>query len=257
MTAIAATAKPRDTQSLIRWLPNSWVGVFLLVYGLWVFLPFLAPVFMHVGWTGAGRAIYFVYSLFCHQLPERSFFFFGPKPMYSLSEVQAAWQNTLNPFVLRQFIGSPSMGWKVAWSDRMISFYTSIWLFTVLWLPLRRKAKPLSWWVFGLLLLPIILDGGSHAISDLAGMGRGFRDSNAWLANLTQHTLPVSFYVGDALGSFNSWMRLLTGVLAGFSIAWLVFPYIFQTEVYNRKLDELNYAKVIEQIKTQNPNPAG
>ena len=108
-----------------------------------------------------------------------------------------------------------------------------------------------------MLLIPIVLDGGSHAISDLAGMGRGFRDSNAWLASLTQHALPVSFYVGDALGSFNSWMRLLTGVLAGFGIAWLAFPYIFQTEVYNRKLEEFNYAKVIEQIKTQNQNPAG
>ena len=257
MTAIATTAKPRDTQSLIQWLTSSWVGLFLLVYGLWVFLPFLAPVLMHIGWSSAGRAIYLVYSFFCHQLPERSFFFFGPKPMYSLSEVQAAWQNTLNPFVLRQFIGNPTMGWKVAWSDRMVSLFTSIWLFALLWLPVRNKAKPLSWWVFGLLLLPIVLDGGSHAISDLAGMGRGFRDSNAWLADLTQHALPASFYVGDALGSFNSWIRLLTGVLAGFSIAWLVFPYIFQTEVYNRKLDELNYAKVIEQIKTQNPNPAG
>jgi uncharacterized membrane protein len=233
------------------------MGVFLLVYGLWVFLPFLAPVFMQIGWSTAGRVIYFVYSFFCHQLPERSFFLFGPKPMYSLSEVQAAWQNTLNLFVLRQFIGNPTMGWKVAWSDRMVSLFTSIWLFAVLWLPVRNKAKPLSWWVFGLLLLPVILDGGSHAISDLAGMGRGFRDSNAWLASLTQHALPVSFYVGDALGSFNSWMRLLTGVLAGFSIAWLAFPYIFQTEVYNRKLEEFNYAKVIEQIKTQNQNPAG
>jgi hypothetical protein len=34
---------------------------------------------------GGGKAVYFIY-LFCHQLPERSFFFFGEKTMYSLSE---------------------------------------------------------------------------------------------------------------------------------------------------------------------------
>ncbi len=257
MAAVAHSARSNNRQSLIPWLTHSWVGIFLLVYGLWVFMPLLAPVFMNLGWMGAGRAIYFFYSLFCHQLPERSFFFFGPKLMYPLGEIQAAWKDTLNPFILRQFIGNESMGWKVAWSDRMISFYTSIWLFTVIWLPLRRKAKPLSWWVFALLLLPIALDGGTHAISDLAGMGRGFRDSNAWLASLTQNALPAWFYAGDALGSFNSWMRLLTGVVAGFSIAWLVFPWTFQMEAYDRKLNELGYARVIEQIKTQNPNPAG
>ena len=162
----------------------------------------------------------------CHQLPERSFFFFGSQPMYSLSEVQAAWGNTLNPMILRQFIGNATMGWKVAWSDRMISFYTSIWLFAVVWVPLRHKAKPLSWWMFGLLLLPIVLDGGTHAISDLAGIGQGFRDSNQWLAALTGNSLPAWFYAGDTLGSFNSWMRLITGTLAGLGLVWFAFPYV-------------------------------
>jgi hypothetical protein len=31
---------------------------------------------------------------------------------------------TDNPLVLRQFVSSPELGWKVAWSDRMISLYT-------------------------------------------------------------------------------------------------------------------------------------
>ncbi len=257
MTLSAVSAKPGGTASLGQWLARSWIGIFLFVYGLWVFLPFLAPVFVHIGWSSPGRIIYIIYSFFCHQLPERSYFLFGQKPMYTLAEIQTAWQRTINPFMLRQFIGDPAMGWKIAWSDRMISFYTSIWLFAVIWLPFRRKGKPLSWWVFGLLLLPIVLDGGTHAISDLAGIGRGFRDSNLWLANLTQNTLPAWFYAGDALGSFNSWMRNLTGVIAGFAVVWLAFPAVYQSELQNRKLDELSYAKVIEQIQRNNPNPAG
>jgi uncharacterized membrane protein len=145
------------------------------------------------------------------------------------------------------------MGWKIAWSDRMISFYTSVWLFAVLWWPFRQKIKPLSWRLFALLLIPITVDGVTHAISDLAGIGLGFRDTNQWLAVLTNGSFPSSFYVGDALGSFNSWMRLISGLLAGWGIAWLAFPYIFQSQTLNQKLDTISYGAVIEQIKNKDP----
>jgi len=209
-----------------RWLSYRWFGIFLTVYGIWVFAPFLAPLLMKIGWDSAGKAIYFIYSFFCHQLPERSFFLFGEKTMYSISEIQAAWQTTLDPMILRQFIGNEGMGWKIAWSDRMISFYTSVWFFAVAWFPFRRKIKPLSWLGFALLLIPVVVDGGTHAISDLAGIGQGFRDTNQWLAMLTHSSYPTSFYVGDALGSFNSLMRFITGILAGLGIIWLAFPYL-------------------------------
>jgi uncharacterized membrane protein len=199
--------------------------VFLIAYGAWVILPWLAPVLIHYGRTDAGKTIYFVYSVFCHQLPERSYFLFGRQAMYSLSEVRSVWKDTLNPMVLRAFIGNEAMGWKVAWSDRMVSFYTSIWLMALAWLPFRRKIRPLPWWGFALLLLPMVLDGGTHAISDFSGLGRGFRDSNAWLLTLTNNSLPLA-YAGDALGSFNSWARLITGVLAGIGIVWFVFPHL-------------------------------
>jgi uncharacterized membrane protein len=245
------------SQSITGWFSNHWFETFLIVYGVWVFMPFLAPVFMHTGWAGAGKAIYFVYSFFCHQLPERSFFLFGQRTMYSLDEIRVAWQDTSNPMILRQFVGSESMGWKIAWSDRMISFYTSVWLFAVIWFPLRRKLKPLSWWSFTLFLIPIIIDGGTHAISDLAGIGQGFRDTNGWLAVLTNNILPASFYAGDDLGSFNSLMRMMTGLLAGLAIGWFVFPYVFQSQVYNEQLDAIDYVKVINQIKNQDPHSAG
>ncbi|HLO16978.1 MAG TPA: DUF2085 domain-containing protein, partial [Anaerolineales bacterium] len=245
MSNVAVSTRPAASRSFGDWLASHWFQVFVIIYGLWVWLPFLAPVFMNVGWAGAGKTIYFIYSFFCHQLPERSFFFFGQKTMYSLREIQAAWQSTDNPLILRQFIGNEATGWKVAWSDRMISFYTSVWVFAVAWWPLRRKVKPLSWWTFALLLLPIIIDGSTHAISDLAGIGWGFRDSNRWLAVLTNHSLSMEFYAGDALGSFNSWARLLTGLLAGLGITWLAFPYIFQSQALNQQLDQLNYGAVL------------
>ncbi len=205
---------------------GQWLQLFLIVYGLWVFIPFLAPIFMHLGWTPAGKAIYFLYSFFCHQLPERSFFLFGREPTYSLAEIQAVWQPTANPLVLRGFIGNTTLGWKIAWSDRMISFYTSVWLFAALWSPFRRSVRPLHWLAFALLLLPLIIDGSTHAISDFAGIGQGFRDTNQWLATLTDNSLPAAFYAGDALGSFNSIARVITGVLAGLGIVWFAFPHL-------------------------------
>jgi len=226
MSNIAVPARPATTQSLGTWLRRYWLEIFLVIDGLWVFTPFLAPLLMHIGWDGAGKAIYFVYSFFCHQLPERSFFLFGPKSMYSLSEIQAAWQDTINPMILRKFTGNEIMGWKIAWSDRMISFYTSIWLFAVAWLPLRRNIKPLPWWGFVLLLLPIALDGITHTFSDFAGIGQGFRDTNQWLIMLTNNSFPATLYTGDALGSFNSLMRFITGLLAGPGIVWFAFPYL-------------------------------
>jgi uncharacterized membrane protein len=255
MSAISANTQPK--QNIFQWIGGHWFETFLIVYGIWVFVPFLAPVFMHLGLTGVGKAIYFIYSFFCHQLPERSFFFFGEQSMYSLREIQSVWQDTINPMILRQFTGNESMGWKVAWSDRMISFYTSVWVFAVLWYPFRRRIKTLRWWGFILLLLPMALDGGTHMISDLTGIGQGFRDTNAWLAALTNHAFSASFYMGDALGSFNSLMRFITGLLAGLAIAWLLFPYVFHTQVYNQQLDELSYGKVIDKIQRQDPHPSG
>jgi uncharacterized membrane protein len=226
MSGIIAAAPRAASRSVNGWLAGTWFQIFLILYGLWIWLPFLAPTFMHIGWNEAGRAIYFIYSFFCHQLPERSYFLFGQKSMYSLTEIQTVWKKTLDPMILRQFIGNEVMGWKVAWSDRMISFYTSIWLFALAWSPFRRKVKPLPWWGFVLLLLPMVVDGGTHLLSDLAGIGNGFRDTNQWLSVLTNGVFPSSFYIGDALGSFNSWMRLLTGLLAGLGIVWFAFPYM-------------------------------
>ena len=70
----------------------------------------------------------------------------------------------------------------------------------------------------------------THTVSDCAGIGQGFRDTNAWLAAITNNSFHASFYAGDALGSFNSMMRFLTGVLAGLGMVWLSFPYIFKTQ---------------------------
>jgi hypothetical protein len=106
-------------------------------------------------------------------------------------------------------------------------------------------------------MLPLILDGLTHTVSDFSGIGQGFRDTNLWLVTLTNNSLPGTFYTGDALGSFNSIMRFLSGLLAGLGIVWLAFPFVFQAQALNQELDKLNYGKILEQIKEQNPHSSG
>jgi uncharacterized membrane protein len=212
-----------------------------------VVFPFLAPIFVELGWEAPASAIYLIYSFLCHQLPQRSFFLFGPKFTYTLAEVQNAWQFTTNPMLLRQFIGDSLLGWKVAWSDRMVSMFTSLWLFGILWRPLRRWLKSLPWWGLVLFLLPMAVDGVSHLISDLYGIGQGFRDSNTWLAVLTNNVFPPGFYAGDAWGSFNSLMRLLTGVLFGLGVVWFSFPFL--DDIYTQQARYLESRLNFYQLK--------
>lgn len=207
-------------------LTRHWVVVVSCLLGLFVVTPFLAPLFMAIGWVFPAKIIYWVYSFICHQLPERSYFLFGPKISYTLSEIQSAWQTTTDAIILRQFIGNTQMGWKVAWSDRMVSMFTSIWLFGIIWGLLKKKNKKLPWWGALLFILPMAIDGTTHLISDFAGIGQGFRDSNNWLAIMTKYTFPIDFYAGDAWGSFNAWMRLISGILFGLGSVWFGFPLL-------------------------------
>ncbi len=225
MTRTAAIDRPIPrSQRFVYWLSHHWLLAFNVLWGVFVLAPWLAPVFMKTGLTGPGNAVYFIYQFFCHQLPERSFFLFGSQPMYSLAQVGAVWP-TSDPNILRQFVGSVDFGWKVAYSDRMVSMYTAFWLASIAFTFVRHKLRPLPLWTYFLLILPMVIDGTSHFISDLSGIGQGFRDTNEWLAQLTGGALPASFYAGDALGSFNSWMRLITGTLFGAASVWLAFPY--------------------------------
>lgn len=210
----------------------TWVLTSMLLF---VTLPFAAPLLMAAGWTGPGEFLYQLYALFCHQLPQRSWFLFGPKFTYTPAEIQQV-APMADAWALRAFYGTPEMGWKVAWSDRMISFYTMTPIFGLFHVLLRRlrPIRPLPWRLLILALLPLALDGGTHTLNDLLyGISaRGFRDTNAWLALLTGNLFPA-FYAGDHAGTFNWWMRLVTGLLAAWGVAFWFFPWLdrlFQDE---------------------------
>jgi uncharacterized membrane protein len=214
---------------LVLWFMQHWLYFFLAAFLLFVLLPFAAPAAMYTGREWAGVLIYKMYSPFCHQLPQRSWFLFGEKLTYTLDEISQVHPYT-DPLRLRSFYGTPEMGWKVAWSDRMISFYMMIPVFGLVyavWRRFGRQPRPISWRLLVLLLLPLAVDGFTHMFSDLIfGVSSGgFRDANAWLAFLTGNAFP-GFYAGDQYGTFNWWMRLITGLLAAWAVAFCAFPWL-------------------------------
>src|SRR4030066_382270 len=116
-SAVLSNRPLRRSERLVYWLSDHWLLAFNIVWGVFVIAPWLAPVFTQIGLPGVGDSLYWVYQFFCHQLPERSFFLFGPQPMYSLAQIGAVWPAS-DPILLRQFFGNADFGWKVAYSDR-------------------------------------------------------------------------------------------------------------------------------------------
>lgn len=212
-----------------HWLTAHWLAAFLIVFGIYNLLPFVAPIAIHLGYPTVGDVIYNVYSTQCHQMAQRSFFLFGPQPMYDLDELPLTLTGNIpnDTLALRGFRGNDVLGWKVAWSDRMVYMYGSLWVATAAYwfISRRRFVKPSRLWVFVLLLTPLAFDGMTHLLSDINGLMSGFRYDNAWLAMLTNNAFPASFYVGDAIGSFNSLLRLVSGVFFGIGITGLVIPF--------------------------------
>lgn len=220
---------------LSRWLFEHWIIVFSTAFGVLMFAPFIAPLFMNLGWVTPARLIYSFYSVLCHQMAQRSFFLFGPQQsvaMYNTNQLPLTVGGTNTPVdmeTLREFLGNAALGWKVAWSDRMVYMYNAFWISGMAFGVLRRRypIRALSLFGFVLFLVPMAIDGTTHFLSDLtSGLSAGFRYDNQWLATLTGHVLPQWFYVGDAFGSFNSWMRLFTGLCFGIGVAWFMFPRI-------------------------------
>jgi uncharacterized membrane protein len=212
-----------------EWFSKHWLFTFNAAWGIFVILPWLAPVLMEMGLIWPGKAIYFIYNFFCHQLPERSWFLFGPQFSYPQVEIAQAWGVSMsemgNEFFRRQFIGTPELGWKVAWSDRMVSMYGGIFLFGLGYALLRKigiKVKGFSWWVFLLLIMPMALDGTTHLINDALRLD--FRQTNRWAVFITGNAFPAEFYVDDMWGSLNSLLRLVTGLLFGLAVVGFLWP---------------------------------
>jgi uncharacterized membrane protein len=200
---IAVRNTNRIMTIVLRWISKHWLLVVNISIGSLIVLPVLAPIFMRLGLTGIGNLIYTIFRPACHQLPQRSFFLFGLQPIYTESQLSAV----IGGAVTRQYVGSPDFGYKIAVCERDVAIYGSM-LLTGLLFGLYRKLKTLPLKFFGLLVLPMLIDGFGQLF--------GFW-SSSWQS------------------------RVITGGLFGIACIWLAYPYlqIGMQDIYNETLNLL------------------
>jgi uncharacterized membrane protein len=156
------TGRTRDlvifADKTIFQLAKHWLALATLFWGLYVGLPLLAPVFMNAGWTLPGKVIYAIYRPACHQMPTRSYFFGGPQLVYTPEQLAAAGVD-INP--LARAIGNEQVGWKVAFCERDVAIYASIFLAGLVFGLVRRKLgkwqMPFRYYL--IFLVPMGIDG--------------------------------------------------------------------------------------------------
>ncbi len=207
-------------------LSKHWLLIANLVSGLFAGLPWVAPALMARGYSHLGRLIYTAYSIFCHQLPQRSYFLFGERVSHSMPEIVAVVHS--DEFAaLRAFLGTPEMGYKVALAHRTLAIYTGIAVGGFLFALLRRRVRPFPLQRYLLFLAPVAVDGLTHMLTDMLP-AITWRETNEWLRILIDGWahLPSAFYTGTGVGSLNWLLRTWTGGLLGLGTVWLVYPYV-------------------------------
>ncbi len=211
---------------LTSWVANHWLATINSILALYIFLPIFAPILLLVGLNRPAAIIYRLYSPTCHQMAFRSIFFTGDQFVYPREHA-----HTLRPlnsfesyaehldefhdipleglsnqliFAARNFNGNTEMGFKTAICQRDLMIFGFLLLGGLLYGLLRKRGvnvRPLPIVLFVLIGMgPIALDGFSQLFSYYIP-SLAFRESPPYL-------------------------RLGTGALFGFCVAWLAFPYI-------------------------------
>src|SRR5688500_4214666 len=187
--SVLTAGKESVMDRFAEYISKHWLRKVCISLAVFVGIPWLAPVFAALGWLGLADPIYTAYALTCHQLPERAGTVFG-------YQVAFCFRNTA--------IYAGVLGFGMLYGlarDRDVSF-------------LRPLRKAIPWWVFVLLLLPLLADGLTHMF--------GLRDTMGEI--MMEKPSFGSFFIGSQAYSLNSWLRVITGGLSGLGAVWFAFP---------------------------------
>lgn len=192
-----------------------WLAVLIGILLAYSLVPFLAPILKQAGLDGVAQLIYQPYKFVCHTYGFRSFYLFGQQAVYTRNEFEAKTgidtSTAEGLFAARDFQGNPDVGYKIALCQRDMAIYPAMALGGMLFGLMRRRMRAMPWWLFLVIgIAPIGLDGFSQLFSQP----------------------PFSLFPLFNWISYREsvWqLRVLTGALFGFSVAWLVFPMIAST----------------------------
>ena len=210
-----------------NWIARHWLATFNSFIGLYVLLPLVAPLLMMNGFTRPANWLYTIYAPTCHQMAFRSVFIGGEQIVYprehahtlqnitsfeeyaqhleEFHDVSLTGLGTDLMLTARSFTGNSEMGYKSAICQRDLMIFGGVFagglIFAVV--SRRRNVRPLPIWAFILFGMgPIGLDGFSQLFSYYIPQ-LAFRESPPYL-------------------------RLLTGLIFGLSVAWLALPHLQQ-----------------------------
>jgi len=174
---------------ILRWLGRHWLFLSNAMLALYIGLPLLAPILAHAGYIWGADLVYLVYRPLCHQLPERSFFLFGPQWTYTLEELETLTGGA----VPQRWIGNAAVGFKVAVCQRCVAIYGGMFALGVLFAAIRGRIRPISVGAFVAFCAPMAIDG----FGQLFGL---------WASSVVS--------------------RLVTGGLFALACILLVYPYL-------------------------------
>ena len=175
--------------TLLDGVRRHWLHVVNAAVAVFVGLPFLAPVLLALGLDAPATAIYAAYQLVCHQWAFRSYFLFGAQPEYG----PAVLGSLVGQDAMYGFVGSPELGYKVAFCERDVAIYLAVLVAGIAYGRLRERLPGLSLAGYALLILPMALDGFTQVF--------GWRESTVEL-------------------------RTITGALFGLASVWLIYPRV-------------------------------
>ena len=190
-----AAAIDGASSGVARW----WLAIWLLASGLFISLPYAAPLLARAGWRRAAGWIYTLYLPTCHQLPHHSWFLFGRRAHYDWPSVQpftgAPLDAPLTAF--HSPVRVAEIGYQAAICQRDTAIWGAVFAASLAYAWLRRRrlrtgpAPPgLPLRLYLLALLPIGVDG-------LTGLV-GLRESTPLLRTLT----------GGLFGAATAWFAL-------------------------------------------------
>lgn len=211
--------QPSSTQhhmidGIIVGFARHWLLIFNTLWAVYILLPLLAPLLLAAGFATGARYIYSIYSFACHNLPDHSYFFFGQHLVPDLEQLVATGMPAnLSFFEQRLFLGNDVAGFKTAICQRDIAIYGTVLVSGLVYSRVNRGKYRLNWPLYVLLMMPMVVDGGSQLL--------GLRESNWWL-------------------------RTLTGALFGGASVWFAYPHIDEalTEAIREPTPVLHYNEV-------------
>lgn len=204
--------------SLTVWMTRHFFALINAILILFLFGAFLPPLLYKAGLPGPANVIYAIYRPFCHQLAYRSYFLFGEQPIYPRALAGIAgyttYEEAINPDldIAYYFSGNEVLGYKTALCQRDIAIFSSMLLYSILFVATGKRFRRIHPVFIVIILLPILLDG----LSQIPGAVDG--EIPDWLP--IRESTPL--------------LRTITGFIFGFGIAAFLFPFIEESLQYTR-----------------------